>query len=135
MLNHIYDSYNVRKSDIDRLLFTFAEFDTVKNAVELFMKMEGSFVGRTALVPVLPENMDEKVPITFEQWDRLRKKKLIKEVLISNHASTPLDELERIHKPAQLLKYVAAKGVYAFKISCVYSDESGLLLEEGVDYE
>ncbi|GBC69907.1 CRISPR-associated nuclease/helicase Cas3 [archaeon HR01] len=131
MLNYVYDYFEVSSRDVEDMLLTFTNFDSVSDAVKIFMKVEGSFVGRTTLTAVIPQNLGEAIPVDFNRWRKLVEKDMIKEVLTIEGNPITLEELRRIRDVEHFLKYTAKKNVCAFKTGCFYDGELGLLFDMG----
>ncbi len=138
LLNYVYGEFEVDRRAMEDFERIFLHLDNAsRKAVEVFFRMEGSFVREGLIVPVVSKDFIDPshvVPVSFETFkgnvDR------VVGVLVEEDGDIKRKEvddylrniLER-PKPRRILRYLVTNDVVAFVVDADYDEELGLRFE------
>jgi CRISPR-associated endonuclease/helicase Cas3 len=143
----------VKHEDINSLLNIVVDIESMPHsALKQLMKLEGSFVRDSMLIPIIPRSsLSEKIrdgrelqkliiPISFNIFLRLLENSLIRDVIYmlresedrsSNIEVKSLDEyqVKKMKSLPGILRVIFENNVLAFILDAKYNDEEGLMIE------
>lgn len=140
LLDYVYDedSFDIDRRKVNEMLLIYTNFGDISQAVKLFLDLEGSFTGKTPLVPVTLIGERMQIPIGFDVfWRYLVNKGRVNDILLGDGGervgggdlSKVTGELKNIRYVKDLILYIVKNDVYAFEINASYEPEVGLSLD------
>ncbi len=143
LLDKVYQDADLRINyrEIEEMLSVFTNLDDISKAVDLFFKMEGSFVRESALVPVRCPEMKEEVSVEMRVFERLLKEGLVKGHIVGNGEEEICElpdwlsigsKIQQRSLARKVIKHIHTAGVKAFIVEGSYNSEYGLEIEEAL---
>jgi len=134
LINYVYclEHFSIDKKWVDVLLSTFTDFDSIANAVNKFLELEGSFVRDAEIIPVSPPSASETIPVSYPLFNRLLKNGLVTSVILTDNTEKEID-VSRLKDFKTTFRYIIKENVASFRVNCKYDPEIGLLLEGSAD--
>lgn len=139
LLNSVYstDDYSVELSEVEDLVSLTLMLRSPGRAVEKFVKLGGSFIRDSILVPVIPEDMArsnerlEPIPLSLNTVARLARRGAVIGVLLKRDNQCVKDRIKGIQliKKYRLAKLVLRPDVVALLIKASYDPAKGLVVE------
>lgn len=130
-------SFRAEREDMKRMLTVFTDLDKISKAVELFLKMQGSFIRESLIVPVQVEKNTEPIPISYDTMKNILRKGIVKGILKIKSGSrveeVPVDQVLtwRLRDERALIRLIYRENVLSFLVQGEYCEDSGLKFEEG----
>jgi CRISPR-associated endonuclease/helicase Cas3 len=142
LLKDVYDEneFEINKSIIDEYNYVLSNIENLsQSALDLFIKMEGSFVRDEMLIPVITEEIynyvksapnkiaNYAVPISIEILKKVKPKKAIKidgeeiEIQIDNN---------KMKRSEKWLKFLLKNDIAALIVEGEYNEEIGLIIKQ-----
>ena len=141
LIDGTYDGVveQVNMREVDRMLSSFLDFNSISDAISLFLRLEGSFVREALTIPVNTEGAQEEViPISHSMFKRLLELGKVKGIIPGGHER--IEEITQYEKQQLMDQYSAVKflfkrNVAAFVIEGYYDSELGLVVEMDDEHE
>lgn len=131
LLDYVYnkDAFNIDKKRVDKMLLIFTNFGNISSAIDLFYKLEGSFVRDGYIIPVTISNEERSViPISYSLFKSLINDNKIICIVKQDRIEDITDRLEEIKdmNESRLFRYIIKNDIKAFMINAYYDNDEGL---------
>ena len=147
LLDSVYDesSFNLNSRDVRKLIYLESILEKPDQAIETFIKLEGSFVRDSALVPVVPSSLWREdmpiselreflVPVNLSALYKVRPKEML---VIRGEDRVTREPAEKFWnmKKEDVLRRVLSSEFIAFLVEGDYDEERGMVVRYGENHQ
>ncbi|MCC6014019.1 MAG: CRISPR-associated helicase Cas3' [Candidatus Verstraetearchaeota archaeon] len=151
LIDKIYNENDmeINRNDITKLINITSKIEDMSYSAfkNLLMRLEGSFIRNSMLIPIIPKSVFEEnkdkyekmikliIPISFNLFLELIKNSLIKEYITKDYKglfeikSLSNNQIKMFDNFSGLLKFLYINDVLAFVANIEYDNEKGLIVE------